>query len=509
MLLEMHTHTAEHSSCSSISARDLVWQVYRKGLQGVILTDHGYLWLDHEIKHLRVQSSVPDHFVILSAQEVHTADYGDVLVYGVTAAIEGSPSLDELRQDYPDAAIVWVHPYRQGKLPLEADLMNPGWDAVEILTSNHSIRENSRALQDWHYFKFTAIGGTDTHGESYAGLYPTHFDHPVRTIIDVVNEIKKGRCRPFFKEIPRSGANTEVTEVTIGTKGSDEYRQRLIIRSINDGKKWPAAQRGFYVMTGLYRHGFAAGPYRVPQPLDQDVRSMTLIEQGVRGKSLFEKIVAATEEDARKYLELAAGWLAKLHSLPIRLTAPDEFLEREHGRLERYKVRFHDANHPHAKRIEELADKLWDAETAIYRRCMPSLVQGHGDFHPKNVFIGQDSLENRDTLFAAAIDFETSFMMPPSYDVGTFLAQYRNQFFDSGVSLDRLPEEIFANAYAARSACAVVPFFWRDVEVFRARTNLSIAAYLVKLGLGDSAALWRVVVEAEQQLCRAEADEIQ
>ena len=47
----------------------------------------------------------------------------------------------------------------------------------------------------------------------------------------------------------------------------------------------------------------------------------------------------------------------------------------------------------------------------------------------------------------------------------------------------------------------VDPAFGRQVELFRARTNLSIAAYLVKLGLGDSEDLWRVLVEAEKAVC--------
>jgi hypothetical protein len=38
------------------------------------------------------------------------------------------------------------------------------------------------------------------------------------------------------------------------------------------------------------------------------------------------------------------------------------------------------------------------------------------------------------------------------------------------------------------------------VELFRARTNLSIAAYLVKVGMGESEDLWRVLVEAERAL---------
>jgi hypothetical protein len=42
--------------------------------------------------------------------------------------------------------------------------------------------------------------------------------------------------------------------------------------------------------------------------------------------------------------------------------------------------------------------------------------------------------------------------------------------------------------------------FLRQTELFRARTNLSIAAYLIKVGLGESDNVWRVLVEAERAL---------
>ena len=40
------------------------------------------------------------------------------------------------------------------------------------------------------------------------------------------------------------------------------------------------------------------------------------------------------------------------------------------------------------------------------------------------------------------------------------------------------------------------------MELFKARTALSIIYFLVKVGLGDSEDLWRVMVSAEQSLTR-------
>ncbi len=127
------------------------------------------------------------------------------------------------------------------------------------------------------------------------------------------------------------------------------------------------------------------------------------------------------------------------------------------------------------------------------------LVQGHGDYHPKNVMIGQDSQEQRETLFVAAIDFGSSLMLPPAFDVGSFLAQLRNQLFGQRELLERLPEAIFLDGYLDEGPPVGEEFLWQ-VELFRARANLSIASFLIRVGMGDSEDLWRVLVEAEQSL---------
>lgn len=504
VLVEMHCHTSEYSSCSGVAAVDLVRQVAAKNLQGIVLTDHHHLWDPSELADVRRRAEVPDHFVILTGQEVTTPELGDVLVYGADATIDRGTPLAEIRRRYPAAALVWAHPYRRGKRPAPEQLCHPLLDGVEIFNSNHTVRENSQGLQDWHRERFTAIAGTDTHGENYAGLYPTQFDHAVKTIAALAAEIRHGRCRPFLKEIPRSGANSQVIEVTIGTKGADEVRERLIIKEIGTRHKWRSAERAFRIMGEIVGHGFDAGRFRVPRPIDEDDASMTLIEQGLRGKSLFDKLLAAEPEDGREYLSLAAGWLARLHNCRLRITPSDEFLVREDERLARYLERFTAIEHRHTRKVREILAAVAAEERRVVAEGSGYMVQGHGDFHPKNVFVGQDVMENRSTLFVAAIDFESSYVLPRAFDVGCFLAQFRNQFYRHGEIANAYPDELFLDAYL-RDSDQVEPDFLRQVELFRARTNMSIAAYLVKVGLGDSEDLWRVIVEAERSISNLSA----
>jgi len=117
MILEMHCHTAEHSECSHVSAADMVQHNFDIDLQGTVLTDHHYLWLPKEIEELRRSLKVPDYYLILSGQEVTTPELGDVLVYGADVSIEKGTSLEDMRKHFPDAAIIWAHPYRHENIP--------------------------------------------------------------------------------------------------------------------------------------------------------------------------------------------------------------------------------------------------------------------------------------------------------------------------------------------------------------------------------------------------------
>lgn len=499
MLLEMHCHSKEHSRCSGVSAVELVRRIFAKGLQGIVLTDHHYLWSEAELRDLRRAAKVPEHFLIFSGQEVQTAELGDVLVYGAEQLFAKGSSLVSIRAGAPTAALVWAHPYRRGHRPSPELLIHPLLDAVEVFNSNHSVRDNSRALQDWHRQRFTAIAGTDAHAGNYAGLYPTLFDHPLATVTELALELRKGRCRPLLKEIPKSGAKSQVTEVTFGAKGADEFRERIIIRSLDTAAGWRSARRAHGILAELRRQGFDGGLFRVPRPIDMDARSHTLIQQGLRGKSLFDKLLGATPADGQLFLQLAARWLARLHQCRLQVTPFGEFWQREPQRVGRYVERFREIGHPHSGRAEALAEMILEREAQLVRVGEAAFVQGHGDFHPKNILLGQDNLDNRDSLFVAAIDFESSFCLPPAFDVGCFLAQFRNQFFNHPQVLERYPESLFLEAYL-EAAGPLEEDFLAQVALFRARTHLGIAAYLIKLGLGESEDLWRVLVEAEQTI---------
>ena len=502
MILEMHCHTTEHSACSTVSAADLVQSNFEKGLQGTVLTDHHYLWSADEIRELRSRLKVPAFYIILSGQEVETRELGHVLVYGADISLERGISVAAIRQRFPDAALVWAHPYRDQHIPPPEKLTHPLTDGIEIFTSNHTVTENNAALRDWHEHKFTALSGTDTHAVSYSALYPTLFDHPIVTIQELAAEIRAGRCRPFFEEVPHSGtSSTKVIEITIGTKGRSETPDKFVVRSHRDAAKWHSAEQSVRIIEEIERHGFDSGRFRVPKQFGHDDKNFTVIEQGIRGKTLFDKLVESGREDARRYLEMTAEWLAKLHNLRLQVTPPDHFLRTEPDHLAFYLSAFYESSHPHTRRAQEIMDIVTATEAALYGNHPEKMVQGHGDFHPKNIFIGRDRNGDVSSTFIAAIDFNSSSSMPPAYDVGTFLAQFRNQFYDNKKVTDKVSPTIFLDSYLEHSDETDIDFL-SQVELFKARTSLSICYHFIKIGLGMSDNLWRVLIEAGQSLAR-------
>ncbi len=496
MIIEMHCHTSEHSACSQVSAVAMVTKAIQVGIQAIVFTDHHYQWSEEELASLRKEAGVPETFKIYSGQEVTTYDFGDVLVYGAKKTYNKQQiSLEDIRAENPDAAIIWAHPYRNKKIPTQERLLSPLINGVEIFNSNYTILEANYALNAWHTHKFTAIGGTDTHALSYTGSYPTIFDHPVNSINDLAEELKAGRCRPFYKEIPRSGTtNTKVTEITIGPKNGEE-RRKLIVKTFDDVEAWKSGERSHLIIEELIQQGFDKGLYRIPKPLDKDKNNLLLIEERIGGKNLFETLVEAKPSAASKYLQMTAKWLSKLHNMKLKIPPSDEYLKIEPERIEYYLKSLVETNNKHLPRVREIKDLVLAKEIELITKRPEVLVQGHGDYHPKNIFINTEAHD----AYVAVIDFDSSYQLPRAFDVGTFLAQYLNMFFNNYEIQQKAPSAIFLETYLA-TATDLEHDFLNNVNLYKARACLSILYYLAKVDLGESENFFRIMVEAEKSM---------
>ncbi len=440
MILEMHSHTAEFSSCSHVAAVDLVRRACDLGLQGIVLTDHHHYWPPEKLLRLRRNTALPDHFVLFSGQEVTTFDVGDVLVYGADVTIQKGTPLNVIRTRFPEAAIVWAHPYRDEKHPAPEQLMNPLLDGVEIFNSNQTHLENSRGLHDWHQYRFTATGGTDTHAVNYTGTYPTLFDHPVASVTELAAELRRGRCRPFFKEVPHSGSNIQLAELTWGAPGSP--RERIIVKEVKP-EKWATADRSFISFPNCIDSAFRRTPSRCRSLWPAMRRPARWWNRGWADNPVRANCACRS---GRRPGESRAGcgWLARLHGMRLQITAEEEFLSLEEALFTGYLAAFTTMEHRQTRRAREVLEHILQVERQLYFGHPERLVQGHGDFNPKNILIGRDAAGHSSV---AAIDFDYSCCMPPALDVGTMLAQMRHEFFRHPEAMKKATEQLFFDAY--------------------------------------------------------------
>src|SRR5438270_1072482 len=137
MHFDLHMHTSRHSLDSQMDPFALVRRAQEIGLDGVVITEHDWLWTEEELEELR--AAAPG-LVVLAGIEV-SAEEGHFLAYGVQdpfafpRKIRVADLCREVHQQ--GGAVVAAHPFRWGQ-PFAEILSEeePDLDGLELMTSN-------------------------------------------------------------------------------------------------------------------------------------------------------------------------------------------------------------------------------------------------------------------------------------------------------------------------------------------------------------------------------------
>ena len=199
MKFDLHMHTRRHSPDSVTNPFNLLARARAAGLDGVVITEHDYLWADDELEELR--AAAPG-LVVLAGLEV-TGRGGDVLVYGVRDAAPlprgigwGELCAEVHRQG---GVAVAAHPYRWGQ-PFDKVVADAGaaLDGIEVMSNNmdEDLRRQAQALLARRP-EYAQLGNSDSHDPSTVGCCYTDFDAVIRTNADLVAAIRgrKGVAR--------------------------------------------------------------------------------------------------------------------------------------------------------------------------------------------------------------------------------------------------------------------------------------------------------------------------
>jgi hypothetical protein len=206
MILDLHLHS-ERSDDSRAPVEQYLKILQRKRaerpLDGIVLTEHRQFDLHRDFRDLEDRYGM----LILNAAEVET-DYGHVLVYGVNEAMLARFDFADVRlpaQEVIDEVArlggiaLPCHPGRPnvGLLAHYADKPALGGvAAVEALNGGSKRGENERVQDLIDRFGYRAFGGSDAHLVSFVGICATEFDAEIRSIDDLVRELRTGSYRP-------------------------------------------------------------------------------------------------------------------------------------------------------------------------------------------------------------------------------------------------------------------------------------------------------------------------
>jgi predicted metal-dependent phosphoesterase TrpH len=206
MILDLHMHSeASDDSRAPVEAYLKILQRKRaeRPLDGIVLTEHRQFDLYRDLRALEDRYGL----VILNAAEVET-DYGHVLVYGVNADILARFDFTNVRLP---AQEVITEVYRLGGVALPCHPGRPnvglcahyetkpaleGVIAVEALNGGSKKGEDARVRELMTTHGYAGFGGSDSHLVSFVGICATELDGDVRTMDDLVRELRAGRCRP-------------------------------------------------------------------------------------------------------------------------------------------------------------------------------------------------------------------------------------------------------------------------------------------------------------------------
>ncbi len=210
--IDLHVHTVLGSSDSSLEPGMLSEAMRRRGLDGLLLTEHDRVVTPVEMEAVRRQTPG----LVLAATEWST-DLGHILVLGIDRRPAGLYRATDLRDFVLEQGgfMIAAHPFRyflqpwhfrHESLPAERRELSTEdaaalplfrlVDAIETLNGNTTDEENRLALAVAERLGLPRTGGSDAHAPATLGGWLTTLPHAPQDIHDLIALLRAGRCCP-------------------------------------------------------------------------------------------------------------------------------------------------------------------------------------------------------------------------------------------------------------------------------------------------------------------------
>jgi len=196
-IFDLHMHTSRHSPDSVINPFSLMHRARDLKLDGIVITEHDFLWTEGELGELR--AAVPQ-VMVFGGVEV-SAKEGHFLCYGVTDPLRlpmGIGVAELCREVHRQGgAVIAAHPNRWNQ-PFNDILaeQKPELDGVEVMSNNMDVDLRQKASELWKSRPWTGLGNSDAHVEETVGVCYTEFKDAIRDQRDLIDALRGGSTIP-------------------------------------------------------------------------------------------------------------------------------------------------------------------------------------------------------------------------------------------------------------------------------------------------------------------------
>jgi predicted metal-dependent phosphoesterase TrpH len=197
MRFDLHVHTALYSSCSKTEPEKIAQGAQAKGLDGIVLTEHGQIWKDEE--HAELQAAFPD-LLILRGIEVTSAFGDDFLIYGSLDPtlfyqhMEAKELLEKAQAF--GCAVVLAHPYRY-RQEVDPEVFHQPLTAIECLSFNVRRYMEEKIGQLRRELDLPCFASSDAHDPEVVGLYSLTFFDSISSEKELAESLRKKQFRLF------------------------------------------------------------------------------------------------------------------------------------------------------------------------------------------------------------------------------------------------------------------------------------------------------------------------
>jgi predicted metal-dependent phosphoesterase TrpH len=206
---DLHMHTSRHSPDSVINPFSLMHRARELKLDGIVITEHDFLWTEAELEELR--AAVPGVAVFggveVSAKEGHFLCYGVTEPLRVPMGIGVADLCHEMHRQ--GGAVIAAHPFRWNQ-PFHDILGNhhPELDGLEVMSNNMDVDCRQKASELWKSRTWTGLGDSDAHVEDTVGVCYTEFKDAIRDQRDLIEALRGGAATPHDRVLEKSGGST-------------------------------------------------------------------------------------------------------------------------------------------------------------------------------------------------------------------------------------------------------------------------------------------------------------